>query len=377
MKVALVHDTMHVYGGAEKVLAELHDMFPDAPIFTPVYDPKSYPEHVHQWDIRTSWIDRIPFAHKIHRALFMFYPHAMNAFDLQDYDLVISSSFNFAHHVVPGPNARHICYCHSPARFLWDAQNYARREKLGTVARTIQMLWLPKLRALDRTAAQGVTRFVSTSRLVRDRIRAFYGRSSEIIPPSVDLGAFGIAETPAQTPRFLLLMRLVGWKRPDIVIDACNRLRLPLIVAGHGREEDTLKRMAGPTITFVGKVDGAYKAKLLAECTALILPSVEDFGITPLEAMASGRPVVALGQGGALDTVIEGKTGRMFAEQTAESLARVLSEFDPADYDPDVVRDHALSFDRSEFRRKLLAVVAEVMADPLEDEVDAPSRRSA
>ncbi len=371
MKVALTHDVLTTYGGAEKVLEELHLMFPEAPIHTSIYAPENFPERLRSWDVRTSWMSRIPLAERAHRALFMLYPFAMNAFDLDEYDLVISSSYNFAHHVAVGTRARHVCYCHSPARFLWDAHGYARRERLGRPARALHLLSLPVLRALDRAAAQGVDGFVSTSRLVEERIRRCYGRSSEIVPPPIDMAEFHIAERPPDQPYYLLLMRLVGWKRPDIVIDACTRLGLPLVVAGTGRSHARLARGASPNVCFMGQVDGPLKSRLLAECQALILPSSEDFGITPLEAMASGRPVIALRAGGALDTMVEGETGAFFDEQTVESLAAALSRFDPAAYDPARLRKHAGAFDRSNFQRRLRKAIdavtgpSEAPAEPL------------
>lgn len=362
MKVALTHDVLTVYGGAEKVLEELHLMFPEAPIYTSIYAPENFPMRVRSWDVRTSWMNDIPLGKRAHRALFMLYPFAMNAIDLDEYDLVISSSYNFAHHVVVGTRARHVCYCHSPARFLWDAHGYARREGLGRAARALHQLSLPPLRALDRVAAQGVDGFVSTSRLVEERIRRCYARSSEIVPPPIDMEEFHIADRPPEQPYYLLLMRLVGWKRPDIVIDACNQLGLSLVVGGTGRSHARLAREAGPNVCFMGQVDGPLKARLLAECQALILPSVEDFGITPLEAMASGRPVIALREGGVLDTVIEGETGVFFDEQTPDSLAAVLHRFNPAAYDPARLRAHARAFDRSNFQHRLRRAIDAVTA---------------
>ncbi len=186
---------------------------------------------------------------------------------------------------------------------------------------------------------------------MQSRIRKFYRRPSEIIPPPVNVSEFHVARAPGKY--FLMLMRLVGWKRADIVIQACNALKLPLVVAGDGRESEALKAMAGPTVEFVGRVDGAAKAELYANCSAFILPSVEDFGITPLEAMASGRPVIALGKGGALDTIVPGVTGEFFDTQTAESLASVLSRFDPDIYDPAEIRRHAQNFDSLQFRSRI------------------------
>lgn len=355
MKVALVHEALTVYGGAEKVLEEFAAMFPEAPIFAPIYDPGPFPDALRAHDVRTSWLNSLPFVKRHHRAIFPIYPSLMNGMDLDGFDLVLSSSFNFAHNVVTSPEACHVCYCHSPARFLWDYNGYARREKFGTFERHLIELLLPRLRTMDRTAAQGVDHWVSTSSLVERRIRKIYRRESVIIPPPVDLMEF--KPVSHHDGYYLVLMRLVGWKRADIAVRACSKLGLKLIVAGDGRDMQSLKDIAGPTVTFIGRVDGQDKADLFANCAAFILTSIEDFGITPLEAMAAGRPVIALGQGGALDTVVEGVTGAFFPEQTAESLEEVLRGFDCERYDPAAIRRHAEKFDRSHFRRRMLETI--------------------
>jgi glycosyltransferase involved in cell wall biosynthesis len=351
MKVALVHEALNVYGGAEKVLEELHEVFPSASVFVPMYRPDAFPSPMQDWSVQSTWMNDLPWASRLTRHLFPLYPFAMHSIDLTDYDLVISSSFNFAHSVMTGPYTRHICYCHSPSRFLWDFHNYVRQENLGMLKRSLVLPFLPWLRTHDRIAAQGVDHWVSTSRLVQDRIRKIYRRRSTVIPPPVKVDDFHVSAT--HDGYYLLLMRLVGWKRADIAIEACNALKLPLVVAGEGRDLHRLKDIAGPTIKFVGRVDGAAKAELYAKCAAFILPSLEDFGITPLEAMASGRPVIALGQGGALDTVEPGITGEFFPEQTAESLIQVLRSFDPGHYSPAKIRKHAETFDSSHFKLRI------------------------
>jgi len=264
--------------------------------------------------------------------------------------VVLSSSSGFAHGVLTGPQTMHVCYCHSPARFLWDYHNYARRERLGRLTRAVVTTQLAQLRVWDHASADRVDSWVSTSRLVRSRIAKFYGKSSTVIPPPVSVGHFDVGDGPGEY--FLMLMRLVGWKRPDIAVEACTRLGLDLVVAGDGRDEGHLRRIAGPRVRFVGRVDDAGLRRLYADCKALILPSEEDFGITPLEAMASGRPVIAYGRGGALDTVIPGKTGLFFAEQTPESLVEVLRDFDPSEFDGHEIRRHAERFDSAVFRAR-------------------------
>lgn len=351
MKVALVHDYLNQYGGAERVLEELHAIWPDAPVYTAIHDPGRLPERFRDWDIRTSSLDRLPFARRKHQALLFMLPQAFEAFDLDQYDLVISSSSGFAHGVLTGLQTLHICYCHSPPRFLWDYHNYARREGLKGASRMLVENALPRLRTWDRVAADRAHAWIATSRLVRARIAAFYGKSSTIIPPPVQVDRFDVATQPGSY--FLLLMRLVGWKRPDIAIDACSRLGLPLVVAGDGREMAGLRARAASCVTFVGQVGDADIRRLLSSCRALLLPSEEDFGLTPLEAMAAGRPVVAYGAGGVLDTVIPGRTGMFFMEQTAEALAEALSRFDERDYDPFAIRRHAEQFDSSAFAERM------------------------
>ena len=215
--------------------------------------------------------------------------------------------------------------------------------------------FLPPMRALDLASAQGVDCWISTSDLVQRRILKTYRRRSALVPPPIDASAFHVA--PRHDDYYLLLMRLVGWKRADVAIEACNALGLRLLVAGDGRDEVRLRQIAGPTIEFVGRVDGAQKAELYARCAAFILPAAEDFGITPLEAMASGRPVIALGEGGALDTVVPGVTGEFFAEQSAASLIATLKRFDPGAYDPQAIRWHAEAYDRPVFRARIRAEV--------------------
>ena len=350
LRVAIVADNLTQYGGAERVLEELHRIWPDAPILTPIYDPDRMPVCYRTLDIRESWLGRLPLLKRKPRALLALYPQVIEGFDLQTYDLVISASWGFAHGVLTGPQTMHVCYCHSPPRFLWDYHAYARRERLGPLTRALLALQLGRLRIWDRTSADRVDSYVSTSRLVQSRIAKFYGKSSAIIAPPIDVSRFDVGT--GKGGYFLMLMRLVGWKRPDIVVEACTRLGVDLLVAGDGREEAHLRRIAGPTVRFVGRIDDVGMRALYADCKALILPSEEDFGITPLEAMASGRPVIAYGRGGVLDTVVPGKTGVMFDEQTAESVIGALQHFNEDDFNAEEIRSHAESFDRSVFRAR-------------------------
>ena len=350
MKVAIVHDYLNQYGGAERVLDELHAIWPDAPVMVAIHDPARMPPRYREWDIRASRLNRLPFANRKHQALLPFLPRAFEGFDLGGFDLVVSSSSGFAHGVLTDPDACHVCYCHSPPRFLWDYHRYAERERLGRAVRGLIEPRLARLRVWDRVSADRVDDWVCTSRVVRARVKKYYGTDGAIIPPPVPIERFEPGR--GRGGYFLMLMRLVGWKRPDLVVEACTRLGLDLVVAGDGRDEARLRALAGPTVRFVGRVDDERMRSLYRDCRALILPSEEDFGITPLEAMASGRPVVAYGRGGALDTVVAGVTGAFFAEQTVDSLAEVLGRFDDGAYDPAALRAHAERYDSAAFRAR-------------------------
>ncbi len=355
MKVALVHDALNQYGGAERVLEQVKAVYPNAPLFVPLWDPSRMPKSYAAWDVRPSWLDRVPFARTKHRLMLPLYPNAIESLDLRGYDVVVGSSFGFAHGVLTDPGTLHVNYCHSPGRFLWDYHRYAERERLGRPARMLLSTMLTQLRQWDLAAAERPDAWIATSRLVQDRIRKFYRKPSVIIPPPVDVSRFDCGN--GEGGYYLMLMRLVGWKRPDIAVEACTRLGLNLVVAGDGRETAALRAIAGPTVRFVGRVDDAGMRPLYAGCRAFILPAEEDFGVTPLEAMASGRPVIAYGRGGALDTVLSGVTGVFFHEQTASSLADALSRFEPHDYDPAAIRAHAMQFDNNVFRQRLRSFV--------------------
>lgn len=355
MKVALVHDALNQYGGAERVLDEFHAMFPDAPVYTSIYDPKSMPARYREWDIRPTWLNRLPFVNRKHQLFLPLFPLAFESINLSGYDLVLSSSFGFSHGVITDPDTCHVSYCHSPPRYLWDYFAYVQREGIGRQSQRLLKPLLYSLRTWDRASADRVDYYISVSRLVQTRIAKFYRRRSVIIPPPVDVTRFRV--DGEHDGYYLMLMRLVGWKRPDIAVRACTRLGLPLVVAGDGRKLEDLKRIAGPTIRFVGRVGDVEMKQLYARCKAFILPAEEDFGITPLEAMAAGRPVIAYGAGGALDTVDPGVTGTFFPKQSTQSLADVLETFDADAYDPARIRAHAETFDSSVFRERVHAEI--------------------
>lgn len=360
MKTALVHDYLVQYGGAERVLEEAHALFPEAPVYTSIYDPVLMPDPYREWDIRTTWLQRLPGASKRFRQLMPLYPWAWESLDLTGYDVVISFSSGLCLGVMTPPETLSICYCHTPARFLWNYHEYVRREGMGRFRQRAVSLVLPWLRTWDRAAADRVDYFIANSSTVRKRIAKYYRRDSTVIHPPVDVGRF--APASGHDDYYLVLSRLIPYKRLDLAIEAANRLKVRLVVAGSGRDEARLKGMAGPTVEFVGRVNDEQMKELYARCRAFIFPGEEDFGITPLEAMASGRPVIAYRRGGALDTVVEGVTGAFFDEQTPEALAEVMRAFDADAYDPAVLREHASRFDSAVFRGRLQAFVEQCRA---------------
>jgi glycosyltransferase involved in cell wall biosynthesis len=357
MKVALIHDYLNQMGGAERVVLALHELFPQAPLYTSIYDPDRVDPAFRALDIRTSFMQKFPFVMRHHQPYLPFYPFAMENLDLRGYDLVLSSSSAFGKGVIVRPETLHICYCHTPMRWCWNYREYVEREHLGRLARRLLPFFITWLRVWDQTSAQRVDHFIANSPVVAERIQKYYRRESVVIPPPVEAGRFPFDPAVQAEEYFLSLGRLTPYKRVDLAIEACNRLQLPLLVIGSGRAEKQLRALAGPTIRFLGRLPDAEVLQYLARCRALIFPGEEDFGITPLEAQACGRPVIAYGAGGALASVVEGLTGTFFAEQTVESLAAVLAAFDARQYEAQAIRDHALDFDKPRFQRRVLQFI--------------------
>jgi glycosyltransferase involved in cell wall biosynthesis len=354
MNIALVHDYLNQYGGAERVLEALHDVYLSAPVYTSIYAPKKMPEHYRRWPIRTSFMQRLPGVMSHHQLYMPLYLFAMESFDLSRYDVVLSSSSAFAKGVITEAGALHVCYCHSPMRFAWNFRDYIQGEK-GAARRARRFLpgVLNYVRLWDEVSAGRVDAFIANSRVVARRIRKRYRREATIINPPVDTRLYTPLEGKAPGDYFLIVSRMIPYKRLDVAIDAFTRLKLPLKVVGKGRQEAELRARAGPNIEFLGSQPDAELKRLYAGCRAFIFPGQEDFGITPLEAQASGRPVIAYGAGGALETVVEGVTGEFFPRQSAEALANVVARFDERAYDPAAIRRHAESFDTEVFKRKI------------------------
>jgi glycosyltransferase involved in cell wall biosynthesis len=363
MKVALVHDYLNQMGGAERVVMAFHDIFPDAPIYTSIYDPKRVDPAFQHMDIRTTFMQKLPLVTKHHQPYLPFYPFAMESIDLRGYDLVLSSSSAFGKGVITRPETMHICYCHTPMRWCWAYDEYVEREQLGKVARKVLPFLITGLRVWDQTSAARVDHFIANSPVVAERIQKYYRRDAIVIPPPVEASRFTFDPTIQPEDYFLIVCRLIPYKRIDLAIEACNRLHLPLVIIGNGRDEERLKKMAGPTIRFTGRLSDEEVLHYYAHCRAFLFPGEDDFGITPLEAQASGRPVIAYGVGGALASVIDGSTGVFFHEQSVDSLASVLATFDEHSFDTQVIRNHALEFDMPRFRRRIVQFIEAKMSE--------------
>jgi glycosyltransferase involved in cell wall biosynthesis len=356
--VALIHDYLNQYGGAERVLEALHDLYPTAPVYTSLYDPEAMPADYRSWDIRTSFMQHLPGWRKYFRHYFLLYPSAFEYFNVSGYDLILSSSSAYAKGIIPPPHARHICYCHTPMRFAWRTQDYVEREAIGGAAGGLLPFLLTYVRLWDVVSAGRVDAFIANSRETASRIQRYYQRPATIIPPPVDLPPY--VETSAED-WYLAGGRLIPYKRLELAVAAFTALGLPLKIFGDGRDRATLEALAGPNIEFLGWVDEQQRRDLFARCRAFLFPGVEDFGITPLEAMAAGRPVIAYAAGGALETIIDGVTGRFFHQQSAAALAAAVAASRCDTYAPQAIRRHAESFGRDVFLTRMRACIDSVI----------------
>lgn len=358
MRVALVHDWLNQNGGAEDVLANLVGMFPTAPIYTSIYAPERVHSGFSERDVRVSWADRLPGIHRQQQLYLLAFPFAFRGFDFSGYDLIVSNKSGFCHGVRKPPGVTHICYCLTPTRYVWNLEGYLERERFHPALPILMRPFMGWLQRWDWRAADSVDHFVAISSAVQRRIARFYGRDSVIIHPPVDTDRFQLSAKKGEY--FLVVSRLIPYKRIDLAVQACTQLGLPLIVAGDGRDRRRLEALSGPTVQFVGRVSEADLPDLMGRCRAFIFPGREDFGIAPVQAMAAGRPVIAFAGGGALDYVRAGRSGVLFEEQSLRSLTEVLAGFDYEVFDADEIRKEAMRFDRSQFESKLRILIQKV-----------------
>lgn len=364
-RAALVHDFLVDMRGAERVFLAICDLFPEADVFTTVYDERGTEGRFAGRRVHTSFLQRLRPTARTFRALLPLYPAAIESFDLSGYDLVLSSSSAWAHAVICDERTAHACYCHNPFRYVWNDREptLARRDPL---TRALLARLFRRWRQWDWIAAQRVDGYMANSRATRERIRAYFNRDARIVHPPVELGRFSPAPVGQRGDHYLVLSELMAHKRIDVAIEAFNRLRLPLVVAGDGPAWRRLRGLAGPTVRFAGRVSDAEAERLLATCRALVLPAVEEFGIVAVEAQASGRPVIAARAGGALETVLDGETGCFF-DGGPDELAAAVRGFDDAAVDPRACLRNAERFGVPAFRDGLLQEVGRVLSAGAEE----------
>ncbi len=352
MKVALVHDYLVQDGGAERVLLALHELFPSAPIFTLFHDKKNTHPGLADADIRPSSLNTKPFAPAHYQWYLPFMPQAVESLDLSDFNLVISNSSSFGKGIIASPHALHIGYCHTPTRFLWQERHgYVNELPQPNLVKWILPHFLHRLRQWDRLAAERPDLLLTNSQISRSRIKRYYQRDAQVIYPPVDVDKIPLSYERGET--WLAGGRLVAYKRFDLIVRAFTKLGIPLNIFGDGPERTRLQSMAGPRIKFLGRVDEATKIDLYQHCRGFIHPQVEDFGITAVEAMAAGKPVIAYKHGGAQETVIHGQTGIHLDVQCWEDIAEIVRRFDEHVFDPITIRTHAERFSHQRFLKEM------------------------
>ena len=369
-RVALVHDFLLDLRGAERVFLALCELWPDAPIFTPVYDEHGTEGRFAGRDVHTSFLQKTRPNARTFRALLPFYPAAIESFDLSGFDVVVSSSSAWAHAVLHDEDAVHVCYCHNPFRYAWNDRDATLAQR-DPFTRPMLRALFRRWRQWDWIAAQRVDRYVTNSKTTQQRIRAYFGRESAVIHPPVDTWRFRPGPVG---DHYLLLSELMPHKRIDIAVEAFNRLRLPLVVAGDGPDARRLRRLAGPAVRFAGRVSDAHAEQLLSSARALVVTAVEEFGIAAVEAQAAGRPVVAPARGGALETVKDGVTGT-FWDGGADELAAAVAGFDTDAVDPSECVANARRFDASVFRTAFPREVQRAVEGERDGDRHAPERR--
>jgi len=351
MRIALIHDHLAQDGGAERVLKALADLYPEAPIFTLLYEKKYADKYYRHREIRTSIIQKLPGGISHYQWYMPFMPMAVEFFNLSDFDLVISDSSSFAKGVITSSQTLHICYCHTPTRYLWsDTHEYIEELKYNKYFKKVISLVLNYIRMWDKLAADRVDKYIANSHFVAQRISKYYRRESVVIYPPVETERFKISNELGDY--FLIGGRLAPYKRVDLVIEAFKQTQKKLKIFGDGVDLERLKNLARghKNIEFLGRVDDQAKAELYSQSLAFINPQEEDFGITAVEAMASGRPVIAYASGGALETVKDGVSGIFFNAQTAASLVQALNNFEAAKFDPRIIKQHAEQFSLAKFK---------------------------
>ncbi len=366
MKVALIHDWLTGMRGGEKCLECFCELFPDADLYTLLHAKGRCSDIIEKMNIITSFIDRAPYKERCYRHMLPLFPVAIERFILKDYDLVLSSSHCVAKGIIPGPDALHVSYVHSPMRYVWDMyDDYFGKGRVNFIMDKIISFFATYLRTWDVVSSARVDHFIANSNHVARRIEKYYRRKASVIYPPVDIDRFRISDTTDDY--YLIVSALVSYKKVNLAIEAFNQLGLPLKIVGTGPDEAMLKKMAGPTVEFLGWAQDDTLSDLYSRCKAFVFPGEEDFGITPLEAMASGRPVIAYAKGGALETVrgleFGNPTGIFFKEQSRDALVAAIEQFEknPALFKPDAIRRHASGWSRNRFKEEIAGTIKDLL----------------
>ncbi len=366
-KIALVHDYFTQLGGAERVAEAMHDSFPRAPMYTTVALPQFLPPGLRAADVRTSPMQKLPAIEARFRHYFMLYPFAIENFDLSAYDLIFSSSSGYAKGVRRRRNAIHVCYCHTPMRWVWRYDDYVAREGFGGPVRAALPYLLWGLRKWDLRASRQPNYYIANSNLVAKRIKKTYGREAFVIPPPIDVQRFQMANEVDDY--YLVLSRLMPYKQIDLAIEACKRMNRRLIIIGDGPDRARLEKLADDRIEFLGRQPDKIVNYYAARCQALLFPGEEDFGMAPLEINAAGRPVIAYRGGGAIETVVENVTGVFFDQQNSHSLAEAIEKFEGLSWRQEALRHHAEGFDKNVFAFRVLQFLGSVAPASCADEL--------
>ena len=351
MKIAIVHDYFTQMGGAEKVAGELFRLDQSAAVFATVALDRCLPPTLEQVKVNTSWMQRLPMLNKFYRVYFLLYPFGVRALDLSGFDVVLSSSSGYAKGIRVPRHALHICYCHTPMRWVWSYATYSERAGMGQTVRWLISRAMELLRIWDLSASRQPDHFIANSAVVAQRIQKVYGRYADVINPPIEVERF--SPSAKQGDYYLILSRLISYKRIDLAVRACVHLGRRLIVVGQGPDLASLRKLAGPTIEFAGRLPDEEVERYAAECLALIFPAEEDFGMAPLEVAAAGRPTIAFRAGGALETVVENETGLFFDEPTHESLADAILRFEQRSWSQTKLRLHAEKFSVKVFQQRM------------------------
>jgi glycosyltransferase involved in cell wall biosynthesis len=350
-------------GGAERVTEEIHRALPSSTLGTTLTARERLSQYLQAQPIKTTWMQWLPAKAKLFRWYFLLYPFAVEGFDTRQYDLIVTSCFGYAKGIKRSRGALHICYCHTPMRWVWRTSDYLARENMSPLKRRLLLLALKPLRAWEMKAAKRPDFYIANSRAVAKRLKDSFGIDSTVIAPPIETQRFYVSQEVDDY--YLVLSRLVPYKRIDLAVRACNTAGRKLKIIGSGPDMERLREIAGDTVEFLGRQSDEAVATLISRCRALLFPGEEDFGMTPLEANAAGRPVIAFAGGGALETIVPGLNGIFFDEPTVDSLVLAMERFEAMDWKPDAIRAHAETYDATVFHDKIHAFIDSVRTDAI------------